>query len=130
MEKKRGIFKLEAKGLEEDRISELPDSVLCHIHSFLPTLYAVRTTVLCTRWNSLWTCVSSLDFDQRDFPGFEGWLALGRFANCVLSLRDSSYITKFRLFCCSFGFRKEDLNLFILGRSLPTGMTFLNLIFV
>ncbi|KAK9946393.1 hypothetical protein M0R45_011861 [Rubus argutus] len=107
MEKKRRVFKL-----EEDRISELPDSVLCHILSFLPTLYAVRTTVLSTRWKSLWTCVSSLDFDQRDFPGFEGWLALGRFANCVLSLRDSSYITKFRLFCCSFGFRKEDLYLF------------------
>lgn len=45
-----------------DRISALPSEVLCHILSFLPTNYAVRTTLLSKRWKNIWTSVPNLYF--------------------------------------------------------------------
>ncbi|XP_050208381.1 FBD-associated F-box protein At5g22730-like [Mercurialis annua] len=47
-----------------DIISALPDAVLCHILSFLPTESAVRTSILCTRWRHTWTSVPVLHFDD------------------------------------------------------------------
>ncbi|EYU33521.1 hypothetical protein MIMGU_mgv1a018685mg [Erythranthe guttata] len=42
-----------------DRISDLPDSVICHILSFLRTKFSVRTSILCRRWMHLWAYKSS-----------------------------------------------------------------------
>ncbi|GAU37616.1 hypothetical protein TSUD_365370 [Trifolium subterraneum] len=45
-----------------DRISNLPDELLCHILSFLPTEFAFRTTVLSKRWTPLFDSLPVLDF--------------------------------------------------------------------
>lgn len=49
----------------KDIISNLPEFVLGHILSFLPTKDAVRTCVLSTRWKYTWTLVTNLRIDDR-----------------------------------------------------------------
>ncbi|KAG6512930.1 hypothetical protein ZIOFF_031069 [Zingiber officinale] len=52
---------LSSKG-EEDYLSNLPDELLTHILSFLPTLDSIRTSVLARRWRHVWTSVPVIDF--------------------------------------------------------------------
>ena len=46
----------------EDIISNLHDSILSHILSFLPTKEAARTSLLSKRWRYFWTYVTTLEF--------------------------------------------------------------------
>ncbi|KAF3324961.1 hypothetical protein FCM35_KLT11118 [Carex littledalei] len=50
-----------------DGISALPDSVLEHILSSLPTKKAVGTSALSKRWKNVWASVPVLEFDFADF---------------------------------------------------------------
>ncbi|KAL6531430.1 hypothetical protein OROMI_027793 [Orobanche minor] len=48
----------------EDRLSGLPDSILSHILSFLPTKLAASTSGLSTRWRYLFLDVPKIDIDE------------------------------------------------------------------
>ncbi|PON70277.1 F-box domain containing protein [Parasponia andersonii] len=64
--------------LAVDRISKLPDSVIQHILSFLPTVDVVRTSLLSNFWRRMWYSVPTLCFSKsstefgylRDQEGF------------------------------------------------------------
>ncbi|XP_065872520.1 F-box/LRR-repeat protein 25-like [Euphorbia lathyris] len=89
MESKR--MKMEEK---EDRISALPDSIIRHIISLLPsTREAVQTGILSKRWENQWTQVPVLILDSAGMS-FENFL---NFINNTLILHDCSKINKFHL---------------------------------
>ena len=85
-----------------DRISDLPECLLIHILSFLPTQKAMATSVLSTRWKHLWTLVPKLDiprgttldprdvlssvFDQNKTPYFRTCNLTYRFCPCRTTL--------------------------------------------
>ncbi|KAL8532172.1 hypothetical protein ACS0TY_008684 [Phlomoides rotata] len=46
----------------DDRLSSLPESLILHILSFLPTRDVVKTTLLSKRWENLWTTLPCLNF--------------------------------------------------------------------
>lgn len=67
---KKPILKLKRKKpIAVDRISDLPDFLLSHILSFLTTKDAVVTSILSSRWKTLWTLVPNIDFND-DEVGF------------------------------------------------------------
>ncbi|CAN1134807.1 F-box/FBD/LRR-repeat protein At1g16930 [Linum perenne] len=67
-----------------DRLSNLPDSVLHHILSFLSTKSAVQTTVLSRRWRCVWKHVPVIHICGNPFDQSKSF---NRFVDMVLSLR-------------------------------------------
>ncbi|KAJ4870742.1 FBD-associated F-box protein [Raphanus sativus] len=49
--------------MNKDIISELPEALLLHILSYVPTKDIIATSVLSKRWRSVWKMVSKLSFD-------------------------------------------------------------------
>ncbi|KHN36811.1 FBD-associated F-box protein [Glycine soja] len=92
------------KAAQLDRISILPDEIICHILSFLPTTEAVTTSVLSTRWRSLWTLVLTLDFDDNwpcffntTFASIFGSILAQHKAKCIKRLCLYNYSKPFSL---------------------------------
>lgn len=84
--------------LDLDRISDLPDSIISHIISFLEIKCAMKTSILSLRWRYLWASVDILDlsdcsFDDESFQDF---------VEHVLFHSTSKNIRKFDLHCGSF----------------------------
>ncbi|KAI8011185.1 F-box/LRR-repeat protein [Camellia lanceoleosa] len=50
----------------EDRINNLPESILCHILSKLPTKFAAGTTILSTKWNNIFASIPNPTIDIDD----------------------------------------------------------------
>jgi hypothetical protein len=51
-------------GADMDEINNLPCNVIDNILSKLPIRDLVRTSILSRKWRYMWTCVSTLVFDQ------------------------------------------------------------------
>ncbi|XP_030472311.2 F-box/LRR-repeat protein At3g26922-like [Syzygium oleosum] len=86
-----------------DAIADLPESVLLHILSFLPTRDAVRT-VMVPRFRYLWTCTRHLSFDhcayhncKEEDPHFSIDERFVNFTDHVLTLHENPTIDSFRL---------------------------------
>uniref|UniRef100_A0A803QTY5 F-box domain-containing protein n=1 Tax=Cannabis sativa TaxID=3483 RepID=A0A803QTY5_CANSA len=61
--KKRIKFKRTSIAKAEDRLSKLPNIILVHILSFLPTTNGVvRTCILSKRWKLIWYSLPKLSF--------------------------------------------------------------------
>ncbi|XP_065870564.1 F-box/LRR-repeat protein 25-like, partial [Euphorbia lathyris] len=79
---------------EEDRISALPDSLIQHILSFLPsTKQAIRTGILSKRWQNQWSRVPILIFDSTS----KNDKNFSHFIDRTLTLHDCSKIKKFHV---------------------------------
>ncbi|XP_058744475.1 F-box/FBD/LRR-repeat protein At4g26340-like [Vicia villosa] len=88
---------------DTDRISTLPDSLLCHILSFLPTKTAVASSLVSRRWRHLWEHLQVYDFSDDSKCNCENPKNFEKFAffvNSMLSIRKSRDIRKFNLTCC------------------------------
>ncbi|ESQ42218.1 hypothetical protein EUTSA_v10013502mg [Eutrema salsugineum] len=83
-----------AKGVSHQRparvdlISNLPEALISQILSYLPTKEAVKTSVLSSRWKSLWLLISGLDLDSSEFPDYSA------FKSCLHKLKLSIRKTK------------------------------------
>ncbi|CAK8568328.1 unnamed protein product [Lathyrus sativus] len=87
----------------EDRLSGLPDSLIGHILSFLPTKDAVATSILSKHWKPFWRSQQqSLYFDDRSFPDTFAFL---QFFKSFMNMRDYSLpILSFHLICHSLSY--------------------------
>ncbi|GER53880.1 F-box/RNI-like/FBD-like domains-containing protein, partial [Striga asiatica] len=82
-----------------DRLSSLPDGVICNILSFLPTKTSVSTSVLARRWRNLWAHVPVLYFAEIDFRGVSDISGVVNDAvNDVLVAHKSPTIDTFRIY--------------------------------
>ncbi|ANM71011.1 LOW protein: F-box/FBD/LRR-like protein [Arabidopsis thaliana] len=77
-----------------DRISSLPDELLCQILSNLPTKNAVTTSILSTRWRSIWLSTPVLDID---IDAFDDATTFVSFASRFLEFSKDSCLHKFKL---------------------------------
>ncbi|PRQ30791.1 putative FBD domain, leucine-rich repeat domain, L domain-containing protein [Rosa chinensis] len=72
----------------------LGKNVILGSNTFLQTIYAVRTSVLFTRWKYIWKSVPNLDFNSGPFRESAKLKTVG---DHVLFFRNSSNIQRFRL---------------------------------
>ncbi|PNY07340.1 FDB-associated F-box protein [Trifolium pratense] len=71
----------------EDRLGDLPETVILHILSFLNAKQAVETCVLSKRWKDLWKRLPKLILCSDDYGTYK---IFTEFVSKVLALRDSS----------------------------------------
>ncbi|KAK3151513.1 hypothetical protein QOZ80_3AG0246820 [Eleusine coracana subsp. coracana] len=71
-----------------DRLSGLPEHLLQHVLSFLPSIRAVRTCVLSRRYREQWKSVPAIHITRADAMRYWGPSALNRIVNCLLLFRN------------------------------------------
>ncbi|PIA31224.1 hypothetical protein AQUCO_05100023v1 [Aquilegia coerulea] len=106
--KKKRLFETDV-----DRLSELPESILHHILSFLDMKEVVQTSLLSRNWRYTWCSVSNLSFShnvwknivkyERKINGmgfiFHKKLGFMKFIDGVLLLRNNASLDKLSLSC-------------------------------
>ncbi|KAG2297854.1 hypothetical protein Bca52824_034326 [Brassica carinata] len=83
---------------ERDRISELPESLLTQILSYLPTKESVQTSVLSKRWENLYLSVPGLDLDCSSIPYYADEVLLS-FIDKLLEFSPESSLFKVKVKC-------------------------------
>ena len=83
---KRGRHNQNESG--EDRLSDLPDSIVLHIMSFMMIKDAVQTCILSKRWKGLWKCIPSLTLHTSDFRKHS---IFSEFVSGIVSCRDGNH---------------------------------------
>ncbi|CAN1751625.1 FBD-associated F-box protein At3g52670 [Linum perenne] len=86
MKKKRGKSTaiLVAAGEADDRISELPNEILHKILWFITSSkQATKTSVLSSRWRSLWGTYPDVEFDKAEYGGRHGSIIAAAFHKFV-----------------------------------------------
>ncbi|KAL2335645.1 hypothetical protein Fmac_016858 [Flemingia macrophylla] len=91
---------------DSDRISSLPDEILCHILSFLPTKVSVSTSLLSKRWNPLWLSVPTFHFEFSNYWYDQRHLYFAQSVDTFLRCRDLEQ--PFRTFCLRYRFLFYD----------------------
>lgn len=81
----------------EDKFSSLHESVLSRILTHLPTVEAVRTSVLSKAWRNMWTNVTEIQFDDR-IQRNPGDYRFTEFVERVLRDIGSPHIKSFHLY--------------------------------
>ncbi|XP_026416085.1 F-box protein At4g09920-like [Papaver somniferum] len=115
-------------GVGEDRISKLPDPLVRHMLSFLPTKCAVSTSILSKRWKNVWVSIPVLDVLDMGPPRIilTGWRYyveqatimetnkfMDHFMDRVLIQRNMLNIKKFCLNCENGYFDHKRVNAWI-----------------
>ncbi|ESQ44165.1 hypothetical protein EUTSA_v10006442mg, partial [Eutrema salsugineum] len=85
--------------VSRDIISGLPNPLISHILSFLPTKEAVSTSVLAKRWRFLFASVTNLDFESGDDENSTSFM---EFVDRVLALQGNAPLSKFSLNCSDY----------------------------
>ncbi|KAG7561419.1 F-box domain, partial [Arabidopsis thaliana x Arabidopsis arenosa] len=89
----------------KDIISDLPEALICHILSFIPTKEAALTSLLSKKWRYLFAFAPNLDFDdslwmQRPIVDMnEIYRKFMDFVDRVLGLQGNSTLVRFSLKC-------------------------------
>ncbi|CAN1795677.1 F-box/FBD/LRR-repeat protein At2g26030 [Linum perenne] len=77
--------KISASVTTTDRLTNLPESIIHHILSFLDTKSSIQTSLLSRPWRSLWKQVPVLDLNRSSSPDSSSFY---KFVDNVLSLRN------------------------------------------
>lgn len=96
-----------------DRLSALPDGVLCHVLSFLSTECAASTSILSTRWRNLFISLPDIDLTAAIFPYYTSsdnyhdflhfyFMKFINFGFRVIMVRNGAPIRRFKLFLCPY----------------------------
>ncbi|KAI3498098.1 hypothetical protein L1887_33844 [Cichorium endivia] len=111
MEKEMKRLRMSSGRGNVDRLSSLPEELLSHILSLMPTKFAVRTSILSKRWRYHWTFVTNLDFD--DMHPVYGLDCFLKFVDRVLKLCKTSQVKLFRLSFSRYVVPKSSVSMWI-----------------
>ncbi|CAA7062014.1 unnamed protein product [Microthlaspi erraticum] len=89
-----------------DRLSELPDCLLCEVLLYFPPKEVVKTSAFSRRWRNLWKCVPRLDLEYGDFPDHEAVLS---FLDSFLGFESDSVLQEFKLKSESFELKEDEV---------------------